>query len=298
VRTLPENKAVKDVLKGVEGRSDAAEYRSILEYFVRNMEPFPESDVDLLELGFRCCAEGRLSDLRQLRQMSSVISDIRVGEVFNSPILLKDADLSALPANVSPAITEGRSQAARLQKMVAEGLGLSIPREIPIDIYIELVRDYQPEICKTIKSILGSGGGEASILDASRSIIAINTEIERIRNLRRYVVLEASLGFYRNNRMLTNATLIAGALGLTGSLFGCAVVGGTALGSHLAKKKGWLKGSEAVERLRRLIARDLQPAVDLVLKAYLGASAPAINVLSIRKRVQSAELNASPRRVA
>jgi hypothetical protein len=219
--------------------------------------------------------------------MAYVISQIRTSEALNSPVLLEDSDLAKLPENISNAGNKARGEAAKINQMVAEGLGISIPTDMPLESYIELVKDYQPQISKAIRAVLGPAGSQASIADAAKSITSINAEIERIKNLRRYAVLEAGISFYQNNATLVNGTLLAGALGLTGSLMGCLATGGAALGTKIAKSKGWLKGTEATERMRSIIARDLQPAVDLVLKPYFGASAPAISVLSLQKRMNS-----------
>ncbi|MDT7814813.1 MAG: hypothetical protein QOJ42_4729 [Acidobacteriaceae bacterium] len=92
--------------------------------------------------------------------------------------------------------------------------------------------------------------------------------------------------------------MLAGSLGLAGSLAGCVTAGGAAIAASVAKKKGWMKSAEATDRLRRVVNRDLQPAVDLFLKAYLGAKAPAINVLSLRKRIASVKDGVSNKKVA
>jgi hypothetical protein len=230
--------------------------------------------------------------------MSAVIEQIRRDEAFNAPILLEDSDLSRLPENLSDTVNEAHSKAANLRKMTADGLGITIPVDMPLETYIELVKDYQPRISATITSVLNAGNSEASVLDVSKNIAAINGEIERIKGLRRYAVLDACVGFYRDNRLLAAATMLAGSLGLAGSLVGCVAASGAAVGANIAKKKGWLKGSEATDRLRRIVNRDLQPAVDLFLKAYLGAKAPAINVLSLRRRISSVTDGALKKKVA
>jgi hypothetical protein len=176
--------------------------------------------------------------LKQLSRMSYVISQIRIGEAFNSPVLLEDSDLSRLPKDISVGGNEARAQAAKINKMVADGLGISIPTNIRLESYIELVKDYQPRISNAIRAVLGSENTQASITDASRNIIAINSEIERIKNLRRYTILEAGISFYKNNSTLVNGTLLAGALGFTGSLTGCAVTGGAAFWGKDRKIEG------------------------------------------------------------
>jgi hypothetical protein len=117
----------------------------------------------------------------------------------------------------------------------------------------------------------------------------INRELERIQGLRRYAVLEAGIGFFRNNKAIAAAALLSGGLGLAGSLAGCVTAAGAAAVAGVAKKAGHLKWSsksnKATQRVKRMVARDLQPAVDLFLATYLGAKSPAINVLSLQKKI-------------
>jgi len=278
-----------DLFKKISGRKNADDYKDALRRFINHLAPLPVSDSEILELGIKYYQQGKLKPLRQLVRMSNVIDQIRVGEAFNSPVLLEDSDLARLPENISLSGNEARAQAAKINKMVAEGLGISIPTDLRLETYIELVKDYQPQISKAIRAVLGSKNYQASVADASKSIIAINSEIERIKSSRRYAVLEAGISFYQNNSTLVNGTLLAGALGLTGSLIGCVATGGAALGAKVAKSKGWLKSTPATERMRHIVARDLQPMVDLVLKPYLGATTPAVSVLSLQKRIASAK---------
>jgi hypothetical protein len=119
------------------------------------------------------------------------------------------------------------------------------------------------------------------------NVSAINSEIERIKGSRRYAVLEACVGFYKSNNFLVGGALLAASLGLAGSLLGCAAVG-SAVGAKLAKKKGLIPENEALGRVKRMVARDVQPIANRLLKSYLGASTPAINVLSLQRTMQLA----------
>ena len=291
-------KEVNDLCLSKKGEPDSKIYESDLRQFISHLDPFPRTDRELIDLAFNYFKNRELKKLRQLTRMGSLIQQIRRDEAFNAPVLLEDSDLSKLPDNLSDTVDEAHSKTASLRKMTADGLGISIPVDMPLEPYIELVKDYQPRISATITSVLKAGNNEASVLDVSRNIIAINSEIERIKGLRRYAVLDACIGFYRDNKLLAAATMLAGSLGLAGSLAGCVTAGGAAIGASVAKKKGWLKSTEATDRLRRMVNRDVQPAVDLFLKAYLGAKAPAINVLSLRKRIASVKDTVFSKKVA
>jgi hypothetical protein len=93
------------------------------------------------------------------------------------------------------------------------------------------------------------------------------------------------VGFCGNNSGVIAATLVAGALGMTGSLFGCLATSGVAAAAKVAKKKGWIASSVATERLKRVVARDVQPYANLMLKTYFGSTLPAVSVFSLRKHL-------------
>ena len=284
---------VEKVCKGLGNDRDSKLQKMEFEYLIRNLQPYPQSDEPLIELAIQTFEGGKREKLEQLRQMTRIIEEVRLGETFRSPVLLEEKDLTSLPSRSSIVVDEGLSKAAALKKMISNGLSISIPTEIPTEQFIELVKDYQPRISKTIERVLATGSAEASILDVSKNIMEINRELERIRGLRRYAVLDASIAFFRNNKLLAAAMMLAGSLGFIGSIAGCVATGGAALGMGWAKKRGLLEGllkeSEQARRLRQIIARDLQPAADLFLQTYLGARAPAINVLSLQKRMEAAK---------
>lgn len=172
--------------------------------------------------------------------------------------------------------------------MAASGLGIRIPTDIPIETYIEIAKDYQPRISSTIRSISATQNDKSSLIDLSKNISSINREIDRVKGLRRFAVLEACAGFYRKNTLLIGGALLAAAMGFTTGLLGCAATGAVAAGRQLAKNKKWLPDNSSIQRLGRIVARDVQPYTDVLLKGYLGSTSPAIGVLSLQKRIEAA----------
>jgi hypothetical protein len=195
--------------------------------------------------------------------------------------------LEKLPSQSIGEISEAKNASSDLKAMIARGLGIRVPVDIPIDRYVELVRDYQPRISDAISSIapreITAQGAEDLLADVAK----INLEIERIKGTRRYAVLEACVGFYRSNSFLVGGALLAASLGLAGSLLGCATVA-SAVGARVAKKKGLIPENPALGRVKRMVVRDIQPVANRLLKSYLGGSTPAINVLSLQRVMQTA----------
>jgi hypothetical protein len=201
--------------------------------------------------------------------------------------MLDETTLSHLPENVTADIDYALVNTGKLREAAAEGLKISIPTNVPLEAYIELVKDSQPRISEVIDLTLSKAPAEASLLDVSKNVSSINLEIEKLRSTRRYAVFDASMAFYRNNNSLINAALLAGAFGMAGSLFGTCATALGAAGKNIAKKKGWLKDNPSANRLGRMIAQDLQPYTDRMMQVFLGGNAPAVNVLSLRRRIET-----------
>lgn len=119
-------------------------------------------------------------------------------------------------------------------------------------------------------------------------------QLDGLRNLKRKLVLEAIVEPLRTNKSLVVSGLVAGALGLAGSLVGCAsaaVAGGvvkaaskTKRGEEFAKK---ILRDRAVGKLARRVHRDLQPQLHRLLALYLQAELPAVRVLAIREELEN-----------
>jgi hypothetical protein len=135
---------------------------------------------------------------------------------------------------------------------------------------------------------------EVSLAALMSSINSINRDIERIKNLRRFMIIEALAGFTDNNPALVASALIAGALGLAGYVFGCAAVpAGAAV--DFVKRSGKLKGSSATKRLKRKLHSDVQPSLDKLIARYVGTTPITMHVLSIRKNIAEATAPALPK---
>jgi hypothetical protein len=281
------DKTLKEIGDKVSRRKNAAAYVEECDEIRSNLMPMINPDSELLDAAAKACESRRLGQVRHLRRMSETIHQIRTAQAFYAPVSLDEADLSALPKGVSESLDKTLDITVELKKTVAEGLGLCVPLDLPLEAYLEIVSDYQPQISGVVQQALATATQEASIDVVAKNIQDINAEVLRIKNLKRYTFFEASIGFYRNHPALVNATLLAGAMGLTTGLAGCATGIAAASATKLAKRKGWLKGNKAAQRLGRMIARDLQPHLDRVLASYVGGALPAVNVLSLRKKIES-----------
>jgi hypothetical protein len=278
----------EEMKKSVTGIADEKKYREAIGYFTFGLAPWIDADLHLFERAYEACKDRNFASLRQLERAALAVYEARSAQAFNGSILVDGVELQKLPPEISAETEAARAASTDLHLLASRGLEIKIPTDIPTEKYVELVKEFQPRIAAAVEAIVPTGSTEGAATELLKNVSAINAEIERIKGLRRYAVLEACSSFYKNNLMLLGGVLVATAMGVSGSLLGCAATGAVGTVANVAKKKGWLKESTELKRLGRLVARDLQPYTDAALSAYFASNTPAINVLSVRTQIKAA----------
>jgi len=277
--------AIDEMESIVAGRRNEETYLEEIHHLAWRFMPYPETDLELFRIANDACKSRKLGSLKKLSKMGSAIYELRSAQAFKAAPVIGRAELGSLP-NFGPETSEASRVSEDLQQMAAEGLGIRIPLDIPIEQYIEIAMDYQPRISEALKGVMPNYRN-ANTSDLSKKVSSLNREVQRLKSLKRYAVMEACVGFYKGNGPLYGGALLAAAMGIAGSILGCVAVS-TVAGTKIAKRKGWLKENAALARLGRMISRDLQPYTDVLLKTYLGGTDPAINVLSLQRRISAA----------
>jgi hypothetical protein len=282
------SKRVDEIIASIKRRKGAKEYRERVRQLGRNIFPFAYPDYTLLDEARAACGELDMKKLEQLDRLGWSIYSIRSAQALNAPITVDEQSISEIPSGITTESDAALRSLSDLKEFASRGLGLKFPSDIPLDQYVELAKDFRPAIAEAMNYAGVTNG--VSPDDLSKKISNLNSEIERIRGLKRYVMLEASVTLVRQNKDLLFTSILAGTLGLTTGLLGCA--GGMVAGASLriAKRKG-LKFSEneAATRLGRMVARDVQPYLSKLIAAYVGSNPAAINVLSLRKKFEEAK---------
>lgn len=286
----------------VKGRPDYSKYEGHVNQIRANLWPYVRPDFELFEATFEACKAANLNELKQLQKVSYGIEAVRTAQAFDAPLLLRSDDFHLLPNGILRKDDEASRIQAEMKQYALDGLGLRIPTDIDVEEYIELVSDYRPSISKVISGVTTAdnclASGFVSMTDVQKEVIRINSEIERIKGLRRSVVLNACVGFYKDHPQLVTATLVMSALGLTGHLLGCAVAGGAQVARGVARKLGGKQESEESARLKAVAKRDLLPLVDRLIAAYVGSDARAVSVLSLRNTIEDRAVRSSKKKAA
>jgi hypothetical protein len=260
-----------------------------VDWTISNLHPFTEPDDKFIDDLGTALKSGQLDRVKRLYDLSFAVHNVRLAKAFNASQIVRDSELLSIPYSTVPEFDESRTGLIRLTSLAAEGLKIRLPTDLPIQQYIELVQDYRPKILGLTQQLLIAPSNESNSSEHSllETITSINRDIERVKGSRRYMFVEALVGFVRNNPALVSSALIAGALGLTGSIAGCLSVP-IGIGADILKKAGKLKANDAAKRLGRKLRRDLQPSVDKLIARYVGSTTTAMHVLSIREDVANA----------
>lgn len=289
-------------LKGVRGISDV---RANIADIFESLIPYVHPDYTLLNGVKKALAPLDRETISQLEGMAQFVRTLRLAQVWKGAIPLGASELEGLPRELEALTGNAPFIAAGLRQQVADGLGLRLPTDIPISRYAELVREFRPRILRVMGGLVsGEAIARGSFADVAKEIARINDEIARIKNLRRFVIIEAAVEVFDKHKSLMAAGLAMGALGLpAGGIPGCLT--GVGIGAASAKigkavrkrlKSGGGEPYPKVARAGTIIHRDLQPVVETAMSIYLSSDTPTIGVMSLREQLASETKVASSRR--
>jgi hypothetical protein len=284
----------------VKRRQHAARYRTLIDSVFRWTHPAVDSDSILFELLQEAIAGKDIDMATQLSSLAGTLHTIRSAEAINASIIIDDQDIDLIPEEFATNIDNAKDISTTLKMKLADGLGLKIPADMPIDQYIELVKDLQTQVSDVLNTeLMNANNSDVTIFSKNifSRIAEINREVERLKRSKRYVLLEVTSALVRKNKAVTASVLLAGTLGIATGLWGCggAAAAGisTKLGAKAIKKAGLIKNNvpilsevPAVSKLAKLVQTDLQPRLDTLVSRYAGVERAAVRVLSLRKHIE------------
>lgn len=274
----------------IKGKRNAPKFRKNLKHLLYNIHPYVTPDYELLDAIGVAFRNLDIETTIQLKDMSEAIRSFRTSQAFNAALTINETDLSNVPTGITNDSDKARQLGLELRRLVSDGLGLKIPTDIDIEQYVELIRDFRPQIVSVTNEILKSSKkkNEQSVGELLGTISEINLEIERIKGLKRYMLYEAGVEIIVKNKSFVASVFVASAMGFAGSLTGCVIAAG-GIAADVAKKKGMLRTGKTMSRLGTKIHRDLQPDIDKLISRYVGTNVPAMNILSIRKAIEESK---------
>jgi hypothetical protein len=284
--------------KVLEQVRDAPKVLKFVKAATNKLLPPVYPDYELLDEFERAVSNKDGDKIVQLSDLAQAIKEMRWAQVWNGALTLDAHDLAAIPENLAAEFEQSRQLSCELRQYVADGLGVKVPLDIPIDRYAELVVEFQPRIASVVDRIVKAASRKRAPFEAAgKELSKLNNEIARIKGLKRFMVMEAIAAPIRKNKALIATSLTMGALfGIGGGLVGCAAAAATKGIVSRAKKTKYVKGAiEAitdqpeVKRLGRKVKSETQPYIDTLVSKYLQAELPAVSVLAMRKSIGDAK---------
>ena len=291
-------KQQQQILKSITGGGSRLRKENVRSVF-DNLMPFMVPDGKIMDAVEKACADGDDDSLDSLVNLSRGIRKLRTAQAFDATLVLDDDETTLIPKGIMREADEGLAKLAQARELAARGLGLVIFPDLPVPQYMELIRDFRPAILDAVNGVIREAeteGDGSDIVRLQGHIGRLNDEIDRMQNLKRFTAYEATVGFLGKNMSVVSAALAASALGLASTWVGCLAAGAASKGvSTVAKRLDLLKPSKTTERFFGQVKRDLRPVIVPVLAKYLGGSAPAMNILSLRQVIEKEKSRSSPK---
>jgi len=253
-----------------------------LKLIIRNLDPYLGPDFFLLDQFEEALRRKDAESAEEIISLSWVVSNMRTAETFSSPLILEGEQYANMPAGIDGSLTDTAGRATLMRKRIADGVGLRIPTDMPIEQYVEIASDFRPRIAAAMDRAYSDVGETTDSASIQREIMHLNDEVNRVRNSKRHIALSAVVDFYRNNQTIMNAALVAGALSLADGVLGCAA-GATTGALGWAKEKGLVGSGPALDRVQRIAGNIAGEHLDGLIAKYVGASSSAVSIVSLKR---------------
>lgn len=303
--TLSRLENIQDLARG---KRHAAAYRDGIESIFSLTSPALERDTELFNLAEEAVRCRDLASLQQLENLAWSLRFARTAQSFDAAVTIRSRSIEMIPPALIDQKGVTQQTVSDLRAQMAEGLGLTIPLNMPIDAYIELVKDLQDQIRSVIApEIDTSRHADVTIFSAKicSRITDINRHVDRWKRSKSYDLYEVGMGFVRNKgKDVAASILTAGTLGVAATLLGCgpigagitAAIGGTKTARTVLKAaRSRISPADAqtdvtrlpkVAELTRKVQLSLQPMLDGLIARYAGVERPAVRVLSIQRYIE------------
>jgi len=250
------------------------------------LRPYAGRDINLLDMVVSAILNDNSELLHQILDLSYSINTIRSAQAFHSACSMPFDVFNICQEKLISSMTKSfEKDIQNVRNMVTSGLSLSIPKEMSVDKYLEIVLRHQQKIRETIDFIIeraSSGTGEISYSTLIQIIAEVNDDIRKAQQTKRYTAYKAAVGFASGNKTMIAFLLLAGALGLTGNFFGC---GASTLAGPFLQKFGKIKTDKSINELQDIIRQSVEPATNTLIAEYLGMSIEQVQVWRVWKEL-------------
>jgi hypothetical protein len=226
-----------------------------------------------------------------LERAASTIGALRTCEAFGSRCVLDSNDVTAQLHDASQFIDDpGQVDMPALTKQLTEPFQLEVNTAIRPSEYFEVAANYREEISAVIDALTSDARGNVwgTATELTRRLGELNSEVSKLRSSKRYLAYRATVGFLRSNKGMIGTALVAGTLGLAGSLVGCGTVTAVGIVGKVLRRKGHLKASPETRSFLEGIKKAVRPKMHKVLSLCTGISLPAVQLHEVTQDMKTA----------
>lgn len=250
------------------------------EIMFENLWPYVAPDEELLRYVAASIRKNMPFDWLRIVELSFQIRNMRSAQALSGSVVLDSCAGSSEWFDKHDKNALGDAPVA-FHELVADRLGLRVPREVPLEAYIEIVKAFGPRIRALVASILetASTQGTADMSALHRTLTDINHEIARVTQLRRYMVVEMLAGLVRRHPRALVAALAAT---VTSAAPGWVKASAIPIAAVMDRLRRTPKVSNEKSALRYRLTADIAPYLEKVATSYLRTNETTMQVISAR----------------
>jgi hypothetical protein len=255
--------------------------------------PAIEPDSDLLGMLESVVKRNDAAALGAIVGTSEMIYGLRTCQAYDSRSMLPVREVPKLLNGAMKVLPETEElDIKQISEVVSAPLRFSFAASTKPKDFFAVANEHRETLAPIVDQIVQSSiqDGEIIVSRLSSRLAELSAELNSLRTNKRYLGYKAAFGFLRTNKVLVASSLVAGALGLAGSYFGCGVSLVSGVGAKYAIGKlrpaGKFRATPETDAFLGQVKASLRPQLHRLLASYTGVSLPAIQISEVAEDVQ------------
>lgn len=256
---------------------------------ISSLHPFITPDFELIEALDDAVEAKDVEAIFSLEGASTTISALRTNQAFESRWNLNTNELPELIKGAKKFIKVDSSKAPSMATSLMDPLTVLVTPNTKASEYFPLAHQYRDELTSLVDHILGKSASKRNRSASEITVLLgdLNAEVSRLTQSNRYLAYRAAFGFLRTNSTLVGTALVAGTLGLAGSIVGCGATVVAGIAGKVLRKSGRLQPSPETTAFLDGVKKSIRPKLHKLLASYTGVSLPAVQLIEIRREIKS-----------
>lgn len=244
---------------------------------LHNLYPFIKPDYELVTTLVEVVKKNDMAAFAAIVGTSEMIGKLRTSQAYNARSLLPIRDIPQLITGARDVVPDAdETEFTQISEVVSSPLILKVGANVSRKDFFMVANEHRHSLASVVDRIIeeSTDDGGLALGKLSDCMASLNAELQSLRTNKRYLGYKAALGFLSANKVLVASTLVAGALGLAGSAWGCgaSVVSGfgAKMGIRKLRQMGRLRPSPETKAFLGQVKASLRPKLHRLLASYTG----------------------------